>query len=81
MNLNDEVSMDIPPLLHQLAQKNPIIHNGLQLHLVGGANLTTALIAIIEALVDVNASQHAQLLQMLQEPRTTFFLRSGYARN
>lgn len=73
--------MNIPPVLHQLAQKNPIIYNGLQLHLVGGVNLTTALVAIIEALVDVNASQHAQLLQMLQEPRATFFLRSGDTRN
>lgn len=73
--------MHIPPALHELAQRNPIIHNGLQLHLVGGASLTTALVAIIEALVDVNASQHAQLLQMLQEPKTTFFLTSGDARN
>jgi hypothetical protein len=76
-----EVSMHIPPVLHQLAQTNPIIHNGLQLHLVGGASLTTALATIIEALVEVNASQHKQLLQMLQEPRTTFFLKSGEARN
>ncbi len=73
--------MHIPPVLHELAQKNPIIHNGLQLHLAGGASLTTALVAIIEALVDVNASQHAQLLQMLQEPLATFFLRSGDTRN
>lgn len=73
--------MNIPPELEQLAEHNPIIRNGLQLHLVGGASLTTALVAIIEALVDVNASQHKQLLQVLQEPRNTFFLRSGDARN
>lgn len=73
--------MNIPPELQQLAQQHPIIRNGLQLHLVGGASLTAALVAIIEALVDVNASQHAQLLQMLQGPRTTFFLKSGDARN
>ncbi len=73
--------MNIPPELQQLAQQHPIIRNGLQLHLVGGASLTAALIAIIEALVDVNASQHVQLLQVLQEHRTSFFLTSGDTRN
>ncbi len=73
--------MNIPPELQQLAQQHPIIRNGLQLHLVGGASLTAALIAIIEALVDVNTSQHVQLLQVLQEHRTSFFLTSGDTRN
>ena len=73
--------MNIPPELQQLAEHNPIIRNGLQLHLVGGASLTAVLVTIIEALVEVNASQHQQLLQMLQEPRTTFFLKAGDAKN
>jgi len=73
--------MNIPPVLHQLAQTNPIIHNGLQLHLVGGANLTSALVAIVEALAEANTNQQLQLMQVLQERRATFFLPSADTRN
>jgi len=61
--------MTVPSALQQLAQQNPIVYNGLQLHLAGGASLDAALIAIIEALVELNEQQQIQFLKASRQCR------------
>lgn len=52
--------------LLELANRNPIVSNGLQLHSSGAASLETAMIAIISALVEANERQQRVFFSVLE---------------
>jgi uncharacterized protein (UPF0276 family) len=64
--------MTVPGKLLELANKNPIVCNGVQLHLCGAASLETAMVAIIAALVEANDRQQEAHFKELQSRHPTY---------
>jgi len=65
--------MEVSGKLLELANRNPIVQNGLQLHACGAASLEAAMVAIISALVEANERQQRALFNELQTKRPARF--------